>query len=71
MQCQNSPWISKKASDLKISAKTPIYEKQSAHEVDPITYQVVFHKLWQIADEQEKNDPENFRLADCHRCTRF
>ncbi len=54
MQCQNSPWISKKASDLKISAKTPIYEKQSAHEVDPITYQVVFHKLWQIADEQEK-----------------
>ncbi|MGG2200991.1 MULTISPECIES: hydantoinase B/oxoprolinase family protein [Paenibacillus] len=44
----------KKASDLKISAKTPIYEKQSAHEVDPITYQVVFHKLWQIADEQEK-----------------
>jgi N-methylhydantoinase B len=44
----------RQASELKISNKTPIYVKQSAHEVDPITYQVVFHKLWQIADEQEK-----------------
>lgn len=44
----------KQTSELKISPKTLIYNNPENQEVDPITYQVVFHKLWQIADEQEK-----------------
>lgn len=44
----------KQSSELNISPKLPIYKSSGEHAIDPITYQVVFHKLWQIADEQEK-----------------
>ncbi|WP_338448107.1 hydantoinase B/oxoprolinase family protein [Niallia oryzisoli] len=44
----------KENSELKISDQTPIYKIDDNYKVDPITYQVIFHKLWQIADEQEK-----------------
>ena len=61
----------KRPDKESISPKLKIFPYDEAHEIDPITLEVVAHKLWQINDEQGQALKKKFGLPGGHRRQRF
>ena len=51
-----------------VTAPKLILHRDYDTDIDPVTFEVIRHALWNINEEHGSNDPESIRLARCNVC---